>query len=126
MDAQWSGYYLISRINPATAWRVWEKTQNPKLWQPSIDFAFEIGTPGTGIRIADHSTVASWQVQVRSFVVGNVRERDHLGDLGVDGRLILRWNFRKWDVGVWTGLDLAQDRERWRTLVNTVMNLPVP
>ena len=29
--------------------------------------------------------------------------RDHLGDTGLDGRIILRWIFRKWDVGVWTG-----------------------
>ena len=34
---------------------------------------------------------------------GNLRERDDLEDLGVDGRIILRWIFRKWDVGVWTG-----------------------
>jgi len=34
---------------------------------------------------------------------GNLRERDHLGDPGVDGRIILRRIFRKWDVGVWTG-----------------------
>jgi len=34
----------------------------------------------------------------------NVRERDHLEDPGVEGRVILRWLFRKWDVGVWTGL----------------------
>jgi hypothetical protein len=27
-----------------------------------------------------------------------------LGDQGVDGRIILRWIFRKWDVGAWTGL----------------------
>ena len=33
---------------------------------------------------------------------GNLRERDRLGDPGVDGRLILRWIFRKWDVGLWT------------------------
>ena len=25
-------------------------------------------------------------------------------DPGVDGRIILRWIFNKWDVGVWTGL----------------------
>ena len=34
------------------------------------------------------------------FWWGNLRERDHLGDPGVDGRIILRWVFRKWDVGV--------------------------
>ena len=33
----------------------------------------------------------------------NLRERDHLEDPGVDGSVILRWIFRKWDVGVWTG-----------------------
>jgi hypothetical protein len=35
---------------------------------------------------------------------GNLRERDHWGDPGLDGWIILRWIFRKWDVGVWTGL----------------------
>jgi len=35
---------------------------------------------------------------------GNLRESDHFGDPGVDGRVILRLIFRKWDVGGWTGL----------------------
>jgi len=35
--------------------------------------------------------------------LGNLRERDHLGDTGVNERIILRWICRKWDVGVWTG-----------------------
>jgi len=29
----------------------------------------------------------------------NLRERDHLDDPGIDGRIILRCIFRKWDVG---------------------------
>jgi hypothetical protein len=33
----------------------------------------------------------------------NLRERGHLGDPGVDGRIILICIFRKWDVGVWIG-----------------------
>ena len=34
---------------------------------------------------------------------GNRRERDHWGDLGVDGWIILGWICRRWDVGMWTG-----------------------
>ena len=30
-------------------------------------------------------------------------ERDHSEEPGVDRRIILRWVFREWDVGVWTG-----------------------
>jgi hypothetical protein len=32
-----------------------------------------------------------------------MKERDHLGDTGVDGRIILRRIFWKWDVREWTG-----------------------
>jgi hypothetical protein len=35
---------------------------------------------------------------------GNPKEKDHLGDTGIDQRIILRWIFKKWGVGVWTGL----------------------
>jgi len=40
---------------------------------------------------------------VYSVLLGKPRERDHLRDPSVNGRIILRWIFRKWDVGVWTG-----------------------
>jgi len=32
-----------------------------------------------------------------------MRERGHLEDPGVDGRIILCWIFRKWDMVAWTG-----------------------
>jgi hypothetical protein len=38
------------------------------------------------------------------FWRGNLRDRDHVEDPGVDGRIILKWIFMKLDVGVWTGL----------------------
>jgi len=103
------------------------------------------------------------------FRWGNLRKRDHLGDPGVDGRIILRWVFKKNELGracstcvgekrctqhsegkrplgrprcrwednikmdlqeVGCGdmdwIELAQGRDRWRELVNAVMNLLVP
>jgi hypothetical protein len=59
------------------------------------------------------------------FWWGDLTERYHLVDLGVDVRMILKWAFRKGDRGMdW--IDLARDRNRWRALVNAVMNIRVP
>jgi hypothetical protein len=59
------------------------------------------------------------------FCWGDLREGDQLGDPGVDGRIILKWIFKKWDGGM-NWIELVQDRDRWRALVNAVMNLRVP
>jgi len=60
------------------------------------------------------------------FSWGNLREKDHLGDPGVDGRIILRWSFRKWSVGGMDWIELAQDRDKWRAFVKAVINFRVP
>jgi hypothetical protein len=59
------------------------------------------------------------------FWCGDLREGDHLGDPGIDGRIILKWIFKNLDGGMdW--IELAQDGDRWWALVNAVMKLWVP
>ena len=48
-----------------------------------------------------------------------------LQDVGVDGSIILEWIFRKCD-GAMYWIELAQDRDRWRAVVNTAMYLWIP
>ena len=72
-----------------------------------------------------------WHVWVRrgwciGSCWGNRKERDHWGDLGVDGWIILGWISRMWGCGYMDWIGLAQGRDRWRTLVSAVMNLRVP
>jgi len=42
------------------------------------------------------------RISANRVSVGNLRERDHLEDPGINGRMLFRWIFRKRDVGVWT------------------------
>jgi hypothetical protein len=59
------------------------------------------------------------------FWWGNLRERDHLEDRGIEGRIIIRCILRKWEGGM-AWIDVTQDKGRWQALVNVVMNLQIP
>ena len=37
-------------------------------------------------------------------LVGKPEGKNHWGDLGVDGWIILGWISKRWDIGTWTGL----------------------
>jgi hypothetical protein len=59
------------------------------------------------------------------ILVGKPEGRSQLENRGVDGRIILKCVLETWDGGMdW--IELAQDRDKWRALVNAVMNLRVP
>jgi hypothetical protein len=59
-------------------------------------------------------------------LVGKPEGKRPLGRFVVDGRIILRWIFWKWDCGGMDWMELALDSDRWRAFVSAVMNLRIP
>jgi hypothetical protein len=51
-------------------------------------------------------------------------ETDNLKHLDIDGRTILKCTFKKWDRAICL-INLAQDRDRWYTLLRIIMNFSV-
>jgi hypothetical protein len=60
------------------------------------------------------------------FWLENLRGRDHLEDLAINGKIILDRMLGKigWEDVDW--MHLSQDNDQWWALVNMVMNLYVP
>jgi hypothetical protein len=55
------------------------------------------------IGLAGHLARIGERRGVYRVLVGKPDRKYHLGDPGLDGRIILRWICRKWCVGVWIG-----------------------
>ena len=55
------------------------------------------------------------------MLVGKLEGKNHLEDPGVDGRIVLKMDLQEVGCGGMDWIELAQERDRWRTLVNAVM-----
>jgi len=58
-------------------------------------------TKSRKMRWAGHVACMGARRGVYRVLVGKPKGKKPLGIPDVDGRIILRWIFRKWDVGVW-------------------------
>jgi hypothetical protein len=61
-----------------------------------------------------------------NILVGRLEGRRPLGRPGRGWEDNIKMDLREIGFGDVDWIDLAQDRDRWRTLVNTIMNLRVP
>jgi hypothetical protein len=81
-------------------WRILHKEELNDLYaSPNIIRAIK----SRRIRWAGHVARVGEKEVHTGFLWGDLREGDHLGDPGLDWRIILKCIFKKWD-GAWTGL----------------------
>jgi len=77
------------------------------------------------VRLAGHVARIEERICACRVWWRNLGEREHLENPGGDGRIILRWIFRTCDGGCIDWIRLAQHRDRWRALVNAVMQFRI-
>jgi hypothetical protein len=84
--------------------REWRKLHKEKLNDlyclPNIVWVIKLRR----MRWAGHVTRIAERRGVYRVLVGKPAVERHLEDSGVNGRIILRWIYRKWGLGLWTGL----------------------
>jgi hypothetical protein len=83
--------------------REWKKLHNEELNNLYSSFNIVRVIKSRRMRWAGHVARMVRGEVCTGFWSRNLREGDHWGEPGIDGKKILGWSFGKWDVGVWTG-----------------------
>jgi len=104
----------------------WRKLHNEELNDLYCSSSIVRVIKSRRMRWAGHVARMGKGRSVYRILVGKPEGKDHWGDPSADGRIIIRWIFRKWDVGVWTKSSWLGIGTGWWALVNAVINLRVP
>jgi hypothetical protein len=83
----------------------WRKIHNEDLNDLHSSPKIERMIKSRRMRWAGHVERMGKRRGIYSVLVGRPERTNHLEDPGIDGRIILRCVFRKWDVGAWTGFN---------------------
>jgi hypothetical protein len=103
----------------------WRKSHNEELndpYSPSIVRVIKLER----MRWAGHVERMGERRDYTGFWWKNLRERDHLEDPRRRCEDNIKMDLQEMGYGAMEWIDLALDRDRWRALVNTVINLRVP
>jgi hypothetical protein len=79
---------------------VWRKLHNEELHDLYFSPTFVRVIKQRKMRWVGHVARMGRGEVCTGFWWGNLREKDHWEDAGVDGRIILRWIFKKWEYGL--------------------------
>jgi hypothetical protein len=79
--------------------REWRKLHNEELNYLYFSLNIVRVIKSRSMRWAEYVARMGERRCIYRILVGKPGERDHLGDPGVDGRIMLRWIFMKWDLG---------------------------
>jgi hypothetical protein len=104
--------------------REWKKLPNEEMNNLYCSQNIIWVTKLRGIRWAGHVDRTGRRDAYTEFWCCILMETDKLEYLGVDVKIILRWIYSKWDVGMdW--IEVAQDSYSWRMLLKAVMKFGV-